>query len=229
MSLSGISEVKRTLINRNVLNRKINDTYYFPFANGQCLVITALPVSAEFNFQYNEVMKSVTIDFVPTDTIEDIKHCNFEPSDLLTDELYTLLNDTLPAFRNKLEDQQTIDAINLLLGTEGDTLNQELLLDFFNVMCPVTCKYLEHTFNFYESSNTIDNIKAFLLVLMLLTATKTLSNDNNKRYTIQKAIMLTGDGQTGKSSLLNFFATLSLNAHQAVEVSHINNQFESYA
>jgi hypothetical protein len=119
------------------------------------------------------------------------------------------------------------NAINSVLKAEK--LNQKLLLDFFTTVCPNTTKYLEGTFNFYGNTNTRDNITVFLLLLMALTTTKTLSDEANKRYTIQKAIMLTGDGQTGKSSLLEFFAMLSLNAHQAVEVSHINNQFESYA
>ena len=219
--------MKRTLFKRNLLNRKIDETHYFPFANGQCLVIKSMPVNNEREFKYDEIMQSVVINFTSTGTIEDIKYCNFEPSDLLSDELYTLLEGSLQAFRIRLNNRSISDAINSVLKAEE--LNQKLLLDFFTTVCPNTTRYLKDTFNFYDNTNTTDNIAVFLLLLMTLTTTKTLSDEDNERYVLQKAIMLTGDGQTGKSSLLNFFAMLSLNAHQAVEVSHINNRFESYA
>lgn len=227
--LSGMSSVKRALARRDVLRRKIDNNYYFPFVNGQTLIVT---VTASNPFTYDDLLKSTYFIIRPTPEVSvEMKACYFEYKDLLSVKFFEMFESTLPRLKVTLAQPESALVINKLLTMKiGDNPEStSLLLDLFNKMCPVTSNYIYKMFSFYEKEDTTQRIQLFMLLLLLLTTTKSLSDAFNEAYSIQKPIMLTGVGQTGKSSILELFRMLSFNSSQAAEVNHLNNRFESFA
>lgn len=221
--------MKTALARRNILNREIDGVYYFPFANGKTLTVKMLDCSP---FVYNDSMKSISFNIRPTTELSDkLNSCYFEAKDLLGDQLFDILESTLPELRNSLATPEVVNLINSVLTADikDDSQSRRLLTGLFDKFCPNASQYLHDTFDFYEDKDTTQRVQLFLMSLLLFTTTKSLSAKLNERHKIQKPVMLTGSGQTGKSSILELFRILSLNSSQAAEVGQLGNRFESFA
>ena len=99
----------------------------------------------------------------------------------------------------------------------------------FSSLCPRLRFFVESSFSPYRHEVTRSAVSRNLLNLMLLTSVKSLNQDYNEEYTLQKIIALIGGGRTGKSQLGSLFTLLSLNNTQSCEMKHLHSRFESVA